>query len=67
MKKSTAQLSWSLWIECPHCSHDFDLADYDEEGQWSTPIFNNEWDKLSGEEVECPECTKVFQIEEVEC
>ena len=65
MKKSVANLNWSLWIECPHCGQDIDLADHDEEGQWSDPIFKNEWDKLCGQEVWCPECNETFQVEEV--
>ena len=64
--KGIAVLSWHLWTKCPYCGCDIDLADHDEEGQWSKPIFSNEWGKLKGEEVECPDCSQVFEIKEVE-
>ena len=44
---------------------DIDLADHDEEGTYSRAIFNNAWDDLKGEEVECPHCDQWFEIEEV--
>lgn len=66
MKKSRASLTWGLLIVCPHCGHDFDLADHDSDGTYSDPIFSNAWDKLAGEEVECPLCGQEFQILEVE-
>lgn len=66
MKQAYAQLEWNLWIECPHCEYEFDLAQENDDGWVSTPIFNNKWDDLKGEEVECPECKKSFLIESVE-
>ena len=66
MKKAKAQLRWSLDITCPHCGYEFDLADHDVDGWISGPLFNNKWEDLKGEDVECPECTEEFQIEEVE-
>lgn len=66
MKTARASLTWSLLIVCPHCGHDFDLADHDEDGIYSEPIFSNKWDSLKGEGVECPECGLEFHIWEVE-
>lgn len=64
--KGRAVLAWHLWTKCPYCGHDFDLSDFDEEGQWSLPIFSNQWEKLKGDEAECPACSQVFEIAEVE-
>jgi uncharacterized protein YbaR (Trm112 family) len=66
MKKAKAQLSWELMIECPVCECPMDLVESDFEGQYSKPIFSNQWDVLKGEEVMCDHCHLVFQIEEVE-
>ena len=66
MKFAKANLGWNLWIECPVCGCPHDLADDDADGQYSGPIFSNQWDKLKGEEIECDHCHEVFQIEEVE-
>lgn len=64
MRKETAVLTWSLYIECPYCHTDFDLAEYDDDSVYSMPIFNNKWDDLKGEEVECPDCGEYFAIKE---
>lgn len=64
--KARAVLDWHLWTKCPYCGHDFDLSDHDEEGQWSKPLFSNKWDNIKGAEVECPRCSEVSEIEEVE-
>lgn len=66
--KADARLSWNLFIDCPHCGETMDLADsdYDCEGYISRPIFNNEWDKLSGHIVACGHCEKEFEIDAVE-
>lgn len=64
--KGRAQLDWSIYTKCPYCGHDFDLADHDEDGIYSKAIFSNKWEELKGEEVECPECTALFKIEEVD-
>ena len=63
--KARALLDWHLLTKCPYCGHDFDLADFDEEGQWSKPIFSNNWHELEGEEIQCPQCSAVASIEEV--
>ena len=66
MKTARAAMVWYLRIECPHCDHEFDLVEHDEDGIYSKPIFTNQWHNLKGEEVECNHCHEVFQIEEVE-
>ena len=66
MKKSVVMFDYSMMIECPHCEEYFDLVDEEEDGEYSTPIFNNRWDNLRGELVFCPECGKEFAIECVE-
>ncbi len=65
-EKPKASLSWSLYVECPNCEEDFDLAEMDEEGFFSTPIFNNQWDDLKDEDVTCPNCEHEMQLGEVE-
>ena len=66
MKEAKAWLSWHLFIECPYCKKDIDLVDLDEDGWISKPIFNNEWDKLTNQEVNCPQCLKTFKISTIE-
>jgi len=66
MKKAKAILSWHLWIDCPKCKETIDLADCDDDGWISIPIFNNKWDDLKDEDVACPECGYEFKISEVE-
>ena len=69
MESVTAKLVYELWVDCPRCFVPIDLLadhDYDCEGEFSIPIFNNKWGELIGKEVECENCKKVFQIEEVE-
>lgn len=66
MKKAEAFLEWSLEAICPYCEGCVDLADQDEEGNISQPIFNNSWEKLSGIIVHCPDCSNDFEISKVE-
>lgn len=68
MLSATASLSWNLFIECPHCREDVDLSDepHDEDGRFSTPLFNNEWEKIEGLEVDCPKCKNTFTVSSVE-
>ena len=63
--KARALLNWNLYTKCPYCGHDFDLADHDEDGFYSKPIFSNKWDELDGADVECPSCGQCSQISEV--
>lgn len=60
---STAFLSWSLDIECPHCGEEFDISDIESFG---TAIFSNQWSDLFGELVTCEHCGHEFEIEGVE-
>ena len=64
--KARAFLDWHLWTKCPHCGHDFDLADFDVDGFYSKFLFTNKWDDMKGAEVECPRCSEVSDLEEVE-
>lgn len=68
MKSTMAKLQWNLWVDCPYCGASLDLSDgeYDCEGEFSIPIFNNKWNDLKGREVECVNCLYVFKIDEVE-
>ena len=67
MKKAIANLDWSLFIECPYCNVDMDLADadIDYDYMFSKAIFYNEWENLKDIEVECSFCDQTFLIEEV--
>ena len=67
MKKAEAIVSWSLDVECPYCGSDIDLTDQDDDGCFSKPIFNNQWDELVGVEVHCCDCSRDFTISEVSC
>jgi uncharacterized CHY-type Zn-finger protein len=59
-----AYLHASLYVECPKCSTDFNLFDCGD-GLYTTPIFNNKWEDLEGEEVCCPDCEHEFKISEI--
>jgi len=67
LKKAVASLDWSLSIECPCCHADFDLSNYDSEYDYtlSKAIFNDNWDDLIGEVVDCPYCGEQFEMEDV--
>lgn len=65
MEKVSPTLNASLSVDCPHCGNDFDVFDQDDGGNIMNPIFNNEWKKLEGAEVECPICTTVFELGEI--
>ncbi len=66
MLQRPAILSASLDITCPHCEHDFDIFDSDEGTDLVTAIFNNKWDDAEGQPVQCPQCEKEFNIEEIQ-
>jgi len=67
MKSAEMIVTWSLDVECPYCHADMDLSDQDNDGCFSTPIFNNQWDDVVGMEAHCPDCSKDFTISKVEC
>lgn len=62
-----AVLDWSLRVECPACKTELDLVEspHDDEGEFSRPIFNNNWDKCKGARVCCTGCEHVFQLSEI--
>ncbi len=64
--KPSADLRWSLDIECPKCNAEIDLAAGDDDNTYSNAIFNNKWDDLVDEEITCPECGHIFLIGSVE-
>ena len=68
MEKQTARLISYLYIDCPSCNKLIDLFDgpYDDEGIYSTPIFNNNWGELKGRDIICEKCECKFLIEDVE-
>jgi len=65
-KNPIAQMNWSMDIKCPKCKKNIDLADVDDDGVYSEPIFNNRWDDLIDEGVCCPNCDHEFLIGGVE-
>jgi len=65
-REINATLRASLEIECPGCGHEFDLFDHDDDGLYLRPIFNNKWDDLQGEDIECPKCGCSFILGKVE-
>jgi len=62
-----AVLTANLIVCCPKCGLKFDLFtdNNDDEGDFSGPIFNNEWSDLEGRIVEC-KCGSIFEISNVE-
>jgi len=68
MEKGTVTLSWHLFIDCNYCGETLDLSDgeFDQDGIFAIPIFNNKWDEIEGEEVICPKCGNPIIIERVE-
>ena len=63
---NTAYVDWSLEIECPSCKQEFNLAYCDDDGVFASAIFNNNWDSLRGDEVQCIYCEHKFKIDSVE-
>ncbi len=48
LKNVDVLVSYSLDVECPYCEREYDLCDQDDDGVFTTPIFNNIWDELKG-------------------
>lgn len=67
MKSAEMTVAWSFDVECPYCGEDVDLADQNDDGCFTNPIFNNKWDDVVGMEGTCPSCRKDFTISKVEC
>jgi phage FluMu protein Com len=67
-QKPTANLDWSLHVDCPKCDESNNLASqkHDAENSIANHIFKNEWDKLECWEVTCEHCGHEFEIEKVE-
>ena len=63
-----AMLSWSLTVKCPMCGTAANLEQppYNDDPLITTAIFNNDWQKLHGYEIECGHCQHEFKIDEVE-
>ncbi len=66
MLQRPAILTASLDITCPHCEHDFDIFDNEDYPEMMIAIFNNKWDDAEGQPVECPQCKKEFNIEDIQ-
>ena len=62
--KPKALLSWSLYVECPECGHDFDASelDYTNENTLANLVFSNRWGDADGHELTCPKCNHEFEI-----
>ncbi|HHL33862.1 MAG TPA: hypothetical protein ENJ30_05800 [Desulfobulbaceae bacterium] len=66
LKSTDLIVRYSLDIDCPYCGAELDLSDQDDEnGRFSSPIFNNRWEDLVGDSVKCPDCAKEFIISNV--
>lgn len=67
---ASVQMSLQLMVECPHCGEDHDLTSpgLNDECQFTEPIFDgHDWrDGLRGMEIECPSCTKIIQLGEID-
>lgn len=63
-----ASLHWNLTVYCPACKviNDLNTSEHDSENHIASKIFNNQWDKLQGHEVECEHCFHAFTISKVE-
>lgn len=63
----TALLHWSLYVDCPQCEKENDLAlqFHDKDYDIAKRIFTNKWDLLAGWEVTCSHCGHEFKIEKV--
>ncbi len=47
LKSADLTVCYSLDIDCPYCGAELDLSDQDDEnGCFSSPIFNNRWEDL---------------------
>lgn len=62
-----AVLSYHLFVDCPKCNEQLDLSDspHDDEGYFSTSIFNNRWSDLDDSEVTCEHCNHQFTVAEI--
>ena len=62
------EILYKFLIRCPFCGKTLDLSDgdYDSDGEFSEPIFNNRWDSLKGKHINCIRCMTDFQIGEIE-
>jgi hypothetical protein len=67
MKKADLTIGYYFWILCPFCGKNIDLSDgdYDSDGEFSDPIFNNRWDSLKGKHINCIHCLSDFKIGEI--
>ncbi len=65
---ATATLYCKLYIECPSCNESFDLFkdNRDDDGVYSIPVFNNEWDDVVGYDEDCPHCGYNIIIDGIE-
>ncbi|AUS01390.1 hypothetical protein NVP1284A_63 [Vibrio phage 1.284.A._10N.286.55.A5] len=67
MKKVDANLSYELYVDCPHCDHNFDVMsdEYSDcDGGYSKPLFNNRWESINVIQ-SCPECDGEFVVESI--
>ena len=67
-QKPTALLDWSLYVDCPKCGLNNNLASclHDADNTIARRIFTNEWDALEGWEVTCEGCKHEFLLGGVE-
>lgn len=67
MKTTKGEVSASVYVECPHCTHEFDALEYDDEDNTLGLILFGSSDKPpewndANFEVQCPECCNCFMI-----
>jgi hypothetical protein len=72
MENTVANIWVEVNVDCPHCSHYFDLLDdsldHDvEKSDIMIAAFQDEWGCKDAEiEVKCPGCEKKFIVNEIE-
>lgn len=72
MKNAIANISIEVYVYCPHCNEFFDLLDDSlahnvERSDIMIAAFQDEWGCKDAEiEVNCPECEKIFIVNEID-
>lgn len=69
--KTSASISITIYVDCPHCDNYFDLLDYSldhdvEKSDIMIAAFQDDWGCRDAEiDVKCPECEKSFIVDEI--
>lgn len=66
IKKTTANWTIELYVDCPHCNTYFDVfTDWAEQEMWSSAEVGESKKIGDSFEITCPECKKEFIVNEV--